>query len=91
MLDIKTLFNPLVARKSPLCRFFWLFILLFSWSPGIGAQPYKNADLPDAMTFLDGSEKTDFKFMAPDDICRFQKDQQDLVLEWLNKIVSNNR
>jgi hypothetical protein len=27
-----------------------------------------------------------FEFKAPDDICRFQKAQQDVVLEWLSKI-----
>ncbi len=27
-----------------------------------------------------------FEFKNPDDICRFQKDQQDVVVEWLSKI-----
>lgn len=27
-----------------------------------------------------------FEFKAPDDICRFQKDQQDVVVDWLNRI-----
>ena len=30
------------------------------------------------------TNREDFQFQAPDDICRFQKDQQDAVLEWLN-------
>ncbi|MEX2567597.1 MAG: alpha/beta fold hydrolase [Cyclobacteriaceae bacterium] len=30
-----------------------------------------------------GTYKEDVQFKAPDDICRFQKDQQDVVLEWL--------
>jgi hypothetical protein len=31
-----------------------------------------------------GDEGT-FVFQNPDDICRFQKDQQDIVIAWLNK------
>ncbi len=31
------------------------------------------------------TNKDNFEFKAPDDICRFQKDQQDVVLEWLSK------
>ncbi len=31
-------------------------------------------------------DRKDIVFKAPDDICRFQKDQQDVVLEWLNQI-----
>jgi hypothetical protein len=32
------------------------------------------------------TNNTGFEFYAPDDICRFQKDQQEVVLEWLRKI-----
>lgn len=31
---------------------------------------------------------SDFVFKSPDDICRFQKDQQDVVVEWLNSKVT---
>ncbi len=31
------------------------------------------------------ADNKNFEFNAPDDICRFQKDQQDVVLEWLSK------
>ncbi len=30
---------------------------------------------------------SDFVFKKPDDFCRFQKDQQDVVLDWLNNLV----
>jgi pimeloyl-ACP methyl ester carboxylesterase len=33
------------------------------------------------------NKKEAFDFITLDDICRFQKDQQDVVLEWLNSIV----
>jgi pimeloyl-ACP methyl ester carboxylesterase len=29
-----------------------------------------------------------FVFLAPDDVCRFQKDQQDVLLEWLNQALN---
>lgn len=32
------------------------------------------------------TNKENFEFKTPDDICRFQKDQQDVVLEWLNNL-----
>jgi pimeloyl-ACP methyl ester carboxylesterase len=32
---------------------------------------------------------SNFEFKNPPDICRFQKDQQDVVLEWLNKIIND--
>lgn len=28
-----------------------------------------------------------FTFMAPDDVCRFQTDQQEVLVEWLNQVV----
>ena len=31
-------------------------------------------------------DKSKLEFSTPDDICRFQKDQQDVVVEWLNRI-----
>jgi len=31
-------------------------------------------------------DKSKFEFRNPEDICRFQKDQQDVVVEWLNRI-----
>ncbi|MEE4198411.1 MAG: alpha/beta hydrolase [Bacteroidales bacterium] len=32
------------------------------------------------------TNKENFEFKTPDDICRFQKDQQDITIKWLNKI-----
>ena len=32
------------------------------------------------------TNKDNFQFKAPDDICRFQKEQQDVVVEWLDNI-----
>ena len=29
------------------------------------------------------TDKGSFQFKNPDDICRFQKDQQDVFMEWL--------
>jgi pimeloyl-ACP methyl ester carboxylesterase len=34
------------------------------------------------------SNSSAFVFKCPDDICRFQKDQQNVVLEWLDKIIN---
>jgi pimeloyl-ACP methyl ester carboxylesterase len=32
--------------------------------------------------------KENFVFKSPDDICRFQKDQQDVVIEWLSRAIN---
>lgn len=32
------------------------------------------------------TDKSNLEFKSPDDICRFQKDQQDVVIKWLDKI-----
>jgi pimeloyl-ACP methyl ester carboxylesterase len=37
------------------------------------------------------TNKEYIEFKAPDDICRFQKDQQDIMIEWLNKIEKNRK
>lgn len=34
------------------------------------------------------AEQEGFAFMAPDDVCRFQKDQQDVLVEWLNQMLN---
>ena len=48
-------------------------------------------DADDVSNCIEKAEKAwinrkNFEFKNPDDICRFQKDQQDVVLEWLNNL-----
>ena len=33
------------------------------------------------------SRPTDLTFMAPDDVCRFQRDQQDVLVKWLSEVI----
>jgi hypothetical protein len=32
------------------------------------------------------NDTSDFVFKTPDDICRFQKEQQDVVIDWLDQV-----
>lgn len=50
------------------------------------------SDADDINNCVDKAQKawqdtSHFEFKNPDDICRFQKDQQDVVIEWLNSMI----
>ncbi len=49
------------------------------------------SDVDDINNCIDKAQKAwknrcNFEFITPDDICRFQKEQQDVIFEWLSKI-----
>jgi len=43
-------------------------------------------DLKKCMEKIQSSWKDGFQFISPDDICRFQKDQHEVLIDWLGKL-----